>query len=47
MACNFKIAHSKFILGKTSSYKMHGSRDDEDIERESVLTSSNDKRKSP
>ena len=34
MACNFKIAHSKFILGKTSSYKMHGSRDDEDIERE-------------
>ena len=34
MVCNFKIAHSKFILGKTSSYKMHGSRDDEDIERE-------------
>ena len=34
MACNFKIAHSKFIFGKTGSYKMYGFRDDEDIERE-------------
>ena len=37
MVCNFKTAHSKFILGKTSSYKMHGSRDAEDLEREGEL----------
>ena len=42
MACNFKIAHSKLILGKTGLYKIHGSRDDEERERESVLTSFND-----